>query len=359
MDDLSMKKQQTIKIGKFTIDNEYPVFVIAEAGVNHNGKLDLALKLVDAAKAAEADAVKFQNFKVEEVVTEKAGMAEYQKRNTGKSESQLEMGRKLELKDKDFAVISAYCKKKGIMFLSTPHGGFQSVDLLEKLKAPAFKFGSADLNNLPVLDHAARFGKPMIIATGMATMQDISEAVNCIRKAGNTKIIVFQCTTDYPSKYEDANLRAMLTIRDKFNVTVGYSDHTIGTEASIIAVALGARVLEKHLTLDNAMDGPDHKASANPKDFKAYVKAVRNAEVILGSSQKTIAQSAKQYIPLVLKSVVARGSISRGDKLTKENLAIKRPAGGLAPKFYWDMMGKKAKRDLEPDEFIRKSDYGK
>jgi len=354
-----MKKYQTIKIGKFTIGERCPVFIIAEAGVNHNGNLDLAIKLVDAAKAAGADAVKFQNFKVEEVVTDKAGMAEYQKRNTGKSESQLEMGRKLELKDKDFAVIAAYCKKQGIMFLSTPHGGFQSVDLLQKLKVPAFKLGSADLNNLPIMDHAARFKKPMIIATGMATMQDIAEAVNCIRKTGNQKIIVFQCTTDYPSKLEDVNLRAMLTIRDKFNVTIGYSDHTVGTEASIIAVALGARVLEKHLTLDNAMNGPDHKASANPKDFKAYIKAIRNAEIILGSPQKIVAQSARQYIPLVLKSVVARGAISRGEKLTKENLAIKRPTGGLPPKFYWDMLGKKAKRNLEPDEFIREGDYGK
>lgn len=348
-----------IKIGSKIISNKSPVFIIAEAGVNHNGRLDFALKLVDAAKAAGADAVKFQNFKVEEVVTDKAGMAEYQKRNTGKSESQLEMGRKIELKDKDFAVIVAHCKKRDIMFLSTPHGGFQSVDLLQKLKVSAFKFGSADLNNLPVMDHAARFKKPMIIATGMATMQDIAEAVMCIRKTGNQKIIVFQCTTDYPSRLDDVNLRAMLTIRDKFNVIVGYSDHTIGAEASIVAVALGARILEKHLTLDNTMDGPDHKASANPKDFKKYVKAIRNAETILGSSKKTIAQSAKQYIPLVLKSVVARGAISRGDKLTKENLAIKRPNGGLPPKFYWDMLGKKAKRNIEPDEFIFKGDYGK
>lgn len=348
-----------IKIGNKIISGRSPVFIVAEAGINHNGKLDLALKLVDVAKNAGADAVKFQNFKIEEVVTNKAGMAEYQERNTGRSESQLEMGRKLELKDNDFAVIASYCKRKGIMFLSTPHGGFQSVDLLQKLKVSAFKFGSADLNNLPVIDHAARFNKPMIISTGMANMQDIAEAVNCIRKTGNQKIIVFQCTTDYPSKYKDVNLRAMLTIRDKFNVIVGYSDHTIGTEASIIAVALGAAVLEKHLTLDNAMDGPDHKASANPENFKSYVKSVRNAETILGSPQKTVVPSARQYMPLVIKSVVARCAINQGEKLTKENLAIKRPTGGLPPKFYWDMLGKKARRNVKPDEFIHKDDYGK
>ena len=354
-----MKKQKTIRIGGRAVGGGHPVFIIAEAGVNHNGSLALAKKLVDAAKAAGADAVKFQNFKAEEVTTASAGMAAYQKRNTGTSESQIDMIRKLELKDRDFRALSAHCKKRGIMFLSAPHLGFGSVDLLVSLKAPAFKFGSADLNNLPVLAYAARFKKPMIISTGMADMRDIAEAVAVIRKAGNAKIIVFQCTTDYPARLRDVNLRAMQTIRDTFRVVAGYSDHTVGSESSLVAVALGASVLEKHLTLSNTMQGPDHKASANPEDFKKYVRAVRDAEVILGSPKKTIAASARPYMPLVLKSVVARKPIRKGEKLTKENLAIKRPGTGLPPKFYFLMAGKRATRDLRRDEFIKRTDYGK
>jgi N,N'-diacetyllegionaminate synthase len=354
-----MKKQKTLKIGRYTVGQGHPVFIIAEAGVNHNGSVALAKKLVDAAKAAGADAVKFQNFKAEDVTTATAGMAAYQKRNTGKSESQIDMIRKFELSEADFKVIAAHAKKRGIIFISAPHSGFKSVDVLKRLSVPAYKFGSADLDNLPVLQYAARLKKPIIISTGMADMADIKEAVTTIRKAGNDKIVVFQCTTDYPAKLSDVNVRAMNTIRDTFNVIAGYSDHTIGLESSLVAVALGASVLEKHLTLDNSMQGPDHKASANPKDFKKYVEAMRNVEVILGSSKKTVAKSARPYMPLVLKSVVAAKAVRKGEKFTKENLAIKRPRGDLAPKFYWDMLGKRATRDLSPDEFIKKNDYEK
>ena len=228
-----------------------------------------------------------------------------------------------------------------------------------RLGVPAFKFGSGDLDNLPVLDYAACLKKPMIISTGMANEKDVAEAVQTIRKAGNNKIIVFQCTTDYPSPFEHINLRAMSAMRDKFKVVVGYSDHTVGMESALAAVALGASVLEKHLTLNNAMQGPDHRASANPAALKAYVQAVRRVEQALGSAKKTIAPSARQYIPLVLKSVVARTPIKKGERLTKGNLAIKRPQGGLAPKFYWDMLGKRAVRDIEQDDFIKKNDYKK
>ena len=314
---------------------------------------------MDVAKEAGADAVKFQNFTAEEVTTADAGMAEYQKRNTGKSESQIEMIRKFELPASAFKEISAYCKKRGIMFLSAPHGGFASVDVLKNLNVPAYKFGSADLNNLPVLVYTARFKKPIILSTGMSDIHDIAETVAAIRKAGNDNIVVFQCTTDYPTRLEDVNMRAMCTIRDTLRVTVGYSDHTVGNEASIISVALGASVLEKHLTLDNSMTGPDHKASANPEDFRNYVQAIRDAEMMIGSSKKMIVKAARQYMPLVLKSVVARGHIKRGERLTRENLAIKRPAGGLPPKFYFDMLGKRATKDLRPDQFIRRGDYAK
>ncbi len=354
-----MKKQKRIRIGTFIVGEGRPVFIIAEAGVNHNGSIALAKKLVDVAKEAGADAVKFQNFTAEEVTTADAGMAEYQKRNTGKSESQIEMIRKFELPASAFKEISAYCKKRGIMFLSAPHGGFASVDVLKNLNVPAYKFGSADLNNLPVLVYTARFKKPIILSTGMSDIHDIAETVAAIRKAGNDNIVVFQCTTDYPTRLEDVNMRAMCTIRDTLRVTVGYSDHTVGNEASIISVALGASVLEKHLTLDNSMTGPDHKASANPEDFRNYVQAIRDAEMMLGSSKKMIVKAARQYMPLVLKSVVARGHIKRGERLTRENLAIKRPAGGLPPKFYFDMLGKRATKDLRPDQFIRRGDYAK
>ena len=352
-------KEKTIKIGKFTVGEGHPVFIIAEAGVNHNGKLALAKKLVDAAKAAGADAVKFQTFDAKELVTSNAGMAEYQKRNTGKSEEQLKMLQRLELSAADFKVLAQYCKKKGIMFLSTPHSGFGSVDVLRKLSVAAYKFGSADINNYPVIAYAAKLKKPIIISSGMASEGDIAEAIKCIRKAGNNDIVVFQCTTDYPSKPEDANLRVIPAFAKKFAVVSGYSDHTTGAQASIVAVALGAHVLEKHLTLSNNLPGPDHKASENPANFKAYVKAVRDAETMLGSATKTIAPLSKQYIPLVFKSVVVRTAVRKGETFTKENLTIKRPGTGLPPKFYSQVLGKRATRDFMADEFVKRGDYAK
>ncbi len=350
---------QTLQIGKCLIGPGRPVFIIAEAGVNHNGKLSLAKKLVDAAKAAGADAVKFQTFRAEDVVTRKGKMAAYQKRNTGVSESQIAMLRRLTLTDAEFAALALYAKKRGIIFFSTAAGGFRSVDVLEKIGVPAFKFGSSDLDNLPLLDYAARLRKPMLISTGMGTLRETTEAVAVIRKRGNQKIVVFQSTTDYPAKLSETNLRAMRTMEQELKIIPGFSDHTVGSQASMVAVALGAQMLEKHLTLDNNLTGPDHKASLNPKDFTAYVRDVRTTELILGSPEKTVAKSAKQYIPLVQKSVVAARPIRKGERLHRGNLAIKRPAGGLPPKAYFGMLGKRARRDISHDEFIRRSDYEK
>lgn len=354
-----MGKDKTIRIGTRVVGEGRPVFIIAEAGVNHNGKLPLAKKLIDAAKAAGADAVKFQTFRAEDVVTQKGKMATYQKRNTGTNESQIAMLRRITLSDKEFAALAAYAKKRDIIFLSTAAGGFRSVDVLEHIGVPALKFGSSDLDNLPLLDYAARLRKPILISTGMGTMRETRDAVVAIRKRGNDKIIVFQCTTDYPAQLSETNLRAMVTMQKTLNIIPGFSDHTVGAQASMIAVALGACVLEKHMTLSNNLPGPDHKASLNPKDFSAYVRDVRTAELILGSRDKTIAQSARQYIPLVLKSVVAARFIRKGERLNKENLAIKRPAGGLPPKAYFDMVGKRVTRNIEHDEFIRRDDYAK
>jgi N-acetylneuraminate synthase len=345
-----------MRIGNFTLGKPGHVFIIAEAGVNHNGRLDLAFKLVDAAKKAGADAVKFQNFQPEEVVTTKAPMAKYQKRNTGRNESQLDMIRKLALTPNEFKKISNYCVRRGIMFLSAPHSGFDSVDLLQKLRVPAFKFGSADLTNLPTLAYAAQFQKPIILSTGMATMTEISEAVQTIHNAGNTHLILLQCTTDYPTEKDEVNIRAMQAIAKRFKTIVGFSDHTRNSQAAIMAVTLGAQVIEKHLTLDKKMKGPDHAASADPKEFSQYVQEVRDVALILGTDTKAPTKSEKQFIPLVRKSLVARTAIKKGEKFSVENLAIKRPGTGLHPRIYFKLLGKKAKHTLLADEVLSRRD---
>ncbi|MBI5456402.1 N-acetylneuraminate synthase [Candidatus Kaiserbacteria bacterium] len=345
---------KTLKIGKHAIGKG--VFIIAEAGVNHNGRLDLALKLVDAAAECGADAIKFQTFRAPELVTSAGKMAAYQKRNTGKNESQLSMLRKLELRESLYAPIIARCKKRNILFLSAAHGGFASVDLLAALGVPAFKFSSADLTNLPVLSHAARYKKPMIISTGMATMQEIEEAVRAIKKEGNDKIIILQCTTDYPTDPKEVNLRAMQTIARRLGTHVGFSDHTSGMQAAIMAATLGACVIEKHLTLDKHMQGPDHAASENPREFRKFVDAIRLVEPLLGSRTKKPTVSEKKYIPLVRKSIVANCSIKKGELFTRDSIAIKRPGTGLHPRFFSRFLGKKAKRNIEKDAPLLRSD---
>jgi len=336
--------------------NQQP-FIIAEAGVNHNGKLDLALKLVDAAKKVGADAIKFQTFKAEQVVISKGKMAEYQKKNTGKKETQLKMLKKLELREEDFKKIISHCKKKNIIFLSTPHGGFESVDFLQSLKVPAFKFGSGDLTNLPVLEHAAKFKKPMILGAGMATMKEVKEAVDCIKKAGNKKIILLHCTTDYPCLSEEVNLASMQSMMKKFpDLIIGYSDHTLGEQVPVMAVTLGAHVIEKHFTLDKKMKGPDHKASAEPQELKEIIEKIRNVETILGSSIKKPTASEKKYILIVRKSVISLTNIKKGGKFTKDNIGIKRPGNGLPPRILFNLLGKKAKRNIRADSLVRKAD---
>ncbi|MDP3954704.1 MAG: N-acetylneuraminate synthase [bacterium] len=332
------------------------VFIIAEAGVNHNGKLDLALKLVDAAADVGADAIKFQTFKAEQVVTETGEMAEYQKKNTGKTESQIKMLKKLEFDENWYPGIISHCKKRGIVFLSTPHGGFDSVDLLHKLRVPAFKFGSGDLTNLPLLGYAARLNKPIILGTGMATMIEVEDAIRVIKKAGNSKIIILHCTTNYPCPFEEVNLRAMQTMIREFDVVVGYSDHTLGSQVAVMATTLGALVIEKHLTLDNSMPGPDHKASASPEVFKNMVDEIRKINTILGNSDKKFTPSEVKMRSMVRKSLVAILNIKKGDVFNKKNIGIKRPGTGLAPKFYSSLLNKKAHRNIRIGEFLQKND---
>lgn len=344
-----------IKIGPKIVSHNSLVFIIAEAGVNHNGRLDLALKLVDAAKEAGADAVKFQTFKSEGVMTKNVPMAEYQKKNTGKSQSMLDMVKRLELKYDDFIKIKKYCDKKGIIFLSAPHS-YDAIDFLSGL-VPAFKFGSGDLTNLPALKQAAKFGKPMILGTGMATMAEVKEAIRCVKKAGNNKIIVLHCTTNYPCPFKDVNLRAMQTMMEELDVLIGYSDHTLGTLVPIMAVGLGACMIEKHLTLNKNLAGPDHIASLEPDELKKMVEVIRNAEKALGSAIKKPTKNEEKIMKVARKSVVAMNDIQKGDIFSSKNVGIKRPGTGIEPKYFFRLLGKKAKADICADELIRRRHY--
>lgn len=346
-----------IKIGNKKIGNNQPTFIIAEAGVNHNGSLKNALKLVDAAKDAGADAVKFQTFKAEDVVTSVGKMAVYQRKNIGKSESQQAMLKKLELKEKFYQPIIRHCQKKKIIFLSTPHGGFNAVDFLQSLNISAFKFGSGELTNLPLLQYAAKFNKPMILGTGMANLHEVQEAVNSIKSTGNKKIIILHCTTNYPCPPAEVNLRAMQIMMKKVDALVGYSDHTLGDEVPVMAATLGACMIEKHFTLDKSMPGPDHQASADPKELKEMIEKIRYAEIILGSDIKQPNKSELPMMKTVRKSLVALTDIKRGEKFSKNNLGIKRPGTGLAPKMYFKILGKKAKKNIIIDSLIKRNDY--
>lgn len=341
-----------IRVGNKEVGYNLPVFIIAEAGVNHNGRLDLALKLVDAAKDAGADAIKFQTFKAEQIVVSGVPTAAYQKENTGKNENQTEMLKRLELKEEFYASIIEHCKKRNIIFFSTPHGGFESVDFLVSLNAPVFKFGSGDLTNLPVLEYAARFKKPIILSTGMAKMHEIKEAVQVIKKENNDKIIILHCTTNYPCALEEVNLNAMTAMMKELNVLVGYSDHTLGGKVSLIAVALGACLIEKHLTLDKNLEGPDHKASADFEEFKEMAENIRLVPVIKGSCVKTPTKSELELIKIVRKSVVAIADINKGEEFGLLNIDIKRPADGLPPKYFNKILGKKAARDIKTGECV-------
>jgi len=345
---LAMKK---IKIHNKFIGEKEPVFIIAEAGVNHNGNINLAKKLIDAAKDAGCDAIKFQTFKAENVVTKNAERASYQVKNIGGNETQQEMLKKYELKYDDFIELKEYCDEKEIIFLSTPHS-VDAIDFLENL-VPAYKFGSGDLTNIPVLEYAAKKGKPMILGTGMATMDEVKEALNAIYNQGNKDVIMLHCTTNYPCSLEEINLRAMQTMQKELDCLVGYSDHTNGIIVPVMAVAMGACVIEKHFTLDKNLPGPDHKASLEPNELREMVNAIRDAEKALGSGIKAPTESEKEIMKFVRKSIVAKLDIPKGTTITKEMLSIKRPGIGLAPKYLKEIIGKKAKVDIKSDELMK------
>ena len=327
------------------------ILIIAEAGVNHNGSIILAKELISKAKYAGADIIKFQTFISENVVSKYAPKAEYQNNNTKTDESQLEMVKKLELSFGDFTELHNYCKEIGIEFLSTAFD-FESIDFLNTLGMQVWKIPSGEITNLPYLIKIAKLNKKVILSTGMSTMREIEDAVNILKDHGASELIILHCTTEYPTPYEDVNLNAMLAIKEKFGYEVGYSDHTMGIEVPIAAVALGAKVIEKHFTLDRTMDGPDHKASLEPSELKTMVDAIRNIELSMGTGIKEPADSEKKNIAIARKSIVANRSIKKGDILTETNLTVKRPGDGFSPMKWFEIIGTKATRDFEEDELI-------
>lgn len=337
----------------FTINN-MKTYVIAEAGVNHNGNLNLAYKLVDKAKTIKADCVKFQLFKHNTLATRYAPQAAYQKKNTKINQSQLELLKKLELNFEYLKKIKKYCQNKKIDFLLSIFSD-EELNIIKDLNLESIKLPSGEINNVPLLKGIAKLKINVILSTGMANMKEILFALNILQKNGlkKNKISILQCTTDYPTKIEDVNLKSMITIKKKFKINVGLSDHTVGNELSIAAVALGAKIIEKHLTLDNKMSGPDHKASLNPKKFKELISSIRNVEKILGSEKKIPTKSELKNKKIVRKSIVAKLLIKKGEKFSNHNITCKRPEGGISPSVWEKIIGKKAKKNFLPDDLIK------
>lgn len=327
-------------------------YIIAEAGVNHNGRLDLALKLCDAAKECGVDAIKFQTWKTELIIAEGTKMAEYQKNNLNTEESQFDMLKKLELSYDQFTTIKEYCNKIGIQFLSTADET-ESLDFLCKLGIPFIKLGSGDINNVPYLRYVAGKGIPVILSTGMSSMKDVVFAYDTLKEAGADDITVLHCTTNYPCPMNEVNLRSMITIKDTLKCRVGYSDHTMGTEVPVAAVALGAEVIEKHFTLDCNMEGPDHPASLEPHELKEMVRQIRNIETALGNGIKEPNKSERKISSVVLKKILAKKKIRKGEILSADNLTIKRAESGISAE-YWDLIvDTEARYDYNIDEPIR------
>jgi N,N'-diacetyllegionaminate synthase len=329
------------------------VFIIAEAGVNHNGKIENAIEMISVAKESGADAIKFQTAVPELVMTVNAEKADYQIDLTEKTESQLEMVKKIHLPLKDYKILKEECELANIEFMSTPFD-HESIKLLADLGLERFKVPSGEITNLPYLRHVGRLGKSVIMSSGMSDLKEIETALGVLEKAGTLRrqITVLHCNTEYPTPMEDVNLNAMLTMRDGLGVQVGYSDHTLGIEISIAAVALGATVIEKHFTLDRTLTGPDHRASLEPYELKAMIQAIRNIEKSLGDGIKQPSLSEQKNIPIVRRSIVAARDIQKEEVFTEENLAVKRPGTGISPMLWDEVIGKVANRRFESDELI-------
>ncbi len=346
-----MKILRQVTIGNKSLNSDSDVFIIAEAGVNHNGELAIAKKLIDAAVNVKADAIKFQTFIAEDLVTANTPMAEYQEKNIQSKSTQYEMLKKLELKLEDFVTLKEYCDQRNIIFLSTPHTGGKVIDLLDKL-LPAFKIGSGDLTNLPFLADIAKRKKPMILGTGMSTLAEVQDAVKIIEKTGNKDIILLHCTTNYPCPFEEVNLNALVTLASKFPYLVGYSDHTLGPQVAIMATTLGASVIEKHFTLDKTMPGPDHKASANPEEMRELIKQCRLVRTILGSSEKKPNLSEMRNIPIVRKSLFFSKDLPLGHLLEAGDFKIQRPGTGIPSSNLHKFIGKRLLNNVSSGQIV-------
>lgn len=327
------------------------VYIIAEAGVNHNGSFDCAKKMVDLAKEAGADCIKFQTFIAENLVTKKADKANYQKKTTDQNETQFEMLKKLELTFDEFVKLYNYCNSKEIDFMSTAFD-LISIEFLEKLGVKKWKIPSGEITNLLYLIKIAQIKKPVILSTGMCTLKEVEEAIQVLKENGSSEIILLHCTTDYPTSYGDVNLFAMNTMKDRFKLPIGYSDHTMGIEVSLAAVAMGATVIEKHFTLDRSMEGPDHQASLEPLELKKMIMGIRNIEKALGDSIKKPSESEKKNIEIARKSIVASKFIRKGEEFNEENITVKRPGNGISPMKWFNVLGQTAKKNYSEDEMI-------
>ncbi len=326
------------------------VYIIAEAGVNHNGSFKLACKLVDEAKKAGADCIKFQTFQAKNLVSRNAQKAEYQKDTTGEG-TQADLLKRLELTYDEFLALKAYCDKVKICFLSTPFD-FESIDFLNTIDMPFWKIPSGEITNYPYLLALARTRKPVVMSTGMCQISEIEAAINILRKNGTRTIKLLHCNTEYPTPFEDVNLKAMQTMRDVFGLEVGYSDHTKGIEVPIAAVAMGATIIEKHFTLNCNMKGPDHKASLEPCELAAMVSSIRHIEKAIGTGNKIPSYSETKNIAIARKSIVAKVNIKAGDEFTTDNITVKRPGTGISPMRWNEILGTKAIRDFKEDELI-------
>jgi N-acetylneuraminate synthase len=331
-----------LTLAKHTITSDSPCFIIAEAGVNHNGSIEMAHRLIETAREAGANAVKFQTFKAERLVTTSAPKAEYQQKNTDAGETQLDMLRRLELTADAHVELLKHCRENGITFLSTPFDE-ESADLLDELGVPAFKTPSGEITNLPYLRHVARKGKPMIVSTGMSYLGEVDAAVRAIESSGNQQLVLLHAVSNYPAAPADINLRAMQTMREAFGYFCGYSDHTAGIEVPLAAVAMGARVLEKHFTLDRSLPGPDHQASMEPSELADLIRAVRLVESAFGDGRKQPAKSEANTTAAARKSLVAARTIPENTVITEEMIAIKRPGTGLPPAFRENLVGRRAR----------------
>ena len=328
-----------------------PCFVIAEAGVNHNGSQEIALKMIDTAKVAGADAVKFQTFDAERTVTLDAPLAAYQRQATGIDESQFQMLKRLELSPDAHRELQAFCRERDLLFLSTPFDE-KSADFLEVLGIPAFKIPSGEITNLPFLEHVARKRRPVIVSTGMSSFEEVGAAVDIIRKTGNNNLILLHCVSAYPARAADANLRAMHTMATAFDVPVGYSDHTLGVEVALAAVALGACVIEKHFTLDRNLSGPDHRASLEPDELRTLVSGVRTVEAALGHGRKEPAPCEAETVAVSRKSIVTARDIPAGTIITRELIVMKCPGAGLPPSMLGQIVGRIAAQDIPADTLL-------